>query len=260
MCLEKRRTLENCIYSNWSIICNICIIGPHCYKYYTEIGKWASIKHRTHCVLFSIICLCNFRLYENISLFIWITWLYKQVFMIHSDIPHTSKISVMCILLPVSNVYPSDSAIAFNLFGDNHARHWMLYHQMLLIVSMGPWTHYIDVIMTIMTSLITSLTDVYSNVNSDADQRKNQSPASLAFVGGIYRDRWIPRIKGQLRGKCFHLMTSWISLGWLRLLRFILGDNLVIALYRTHCYHILYQWIHSISGTLRFICQSEFNN
>ena len=25
---------------------------------------------------------------------------------------------------------------------------------------------------------------------------------------GIHRDRWIPRTKGQLRGKCFHLMTS----------------------------------------------------
>ena len=43
---------------------------------------------------------------------------------------------------------------------------------------------------------------------SDADQRKHQSSASLAFVRGIHRDRWIPRTKGQLRGKCFHLMTS----------------------------------------------------
>ena len=45
-------------------------------------------------------------------------------------------------------------------------------------------------------------------VYSDADQRKHQSSASLAFVWGIHRDRWIPRTKGQLRGKCFHLMTS----------------------------------------------------
>ena len=26
--------------------------------------------------------------------------------------------------------------------------------------------------------------------------------------GPVNRDRWIPRTKGQLRGKCFHLMTS----------------------------------------------------
>ena len=68
--------------------------------------------------------------------------------------------------------------------------------------------HYIDVKMTTMASQITSLTVVYSTVYSDADQRKHQSSASLAFVWGIHRDRWIPRTKGQLRGKCFHLMTS----------------------------------------------------
>ena len=68
--------------------------------------------------------------------------------------------------------------------------------------------HYIDVIMTTMASQITSLTVVYPNVYSDADQRKHQSSASLAFVWGIHRDRWIPRTKDQLRGKCFHLMTS----------------------------------------------------
>ena len=59
-----------------------------------------------------------------------------------------------------------------------------------------------------IASQITSLTIVYSTVYSDADQRKHQSSASLAFVWGIHRDRWIPRTKGQLRGKCFHLMTS----------------------------------------------------
>ena len=62
--------------------------------------------------------------------------------------------------------------------------------------------------MTTMVSQITSLTVVYSTVYSDADQRKHQSSASLAFVRGIHLDRWIPHTKGQLRGKCFHLMTS----------------------------------------------------
>ena len=59
-----------------------------------------------------------------------------------------------------------------------------------------------------MASQITSLAVVYSTVYSDADQRKHQSSASLAFVRRIHRDRWIPRTKGQLRGKCFHLVTS----------------------------------------------------
>ena len=68
--------------------------------------------------------------------------------------------------------------------------------------------HYDDVIMTTIASQITSLTVVYSIVYSDADERKHQSSASLAFLWEIHRDRWIPRTKGQLRGKCFHLTTS----------------------------------------------------
>ena len=48
-------------------------------------------------------------------------------------------------------------------------------------------THYDNVIMGAMASQITSLTIVYSTVYSDADQRKYQSSASLAFVWGIHR-------------------------------------------------------------------------
>ena len=69
-------------------------------------------------------------------------------------------------------------------------------------------SHYNDVIMSAIASQITSLTIVYSTVYSDADQRKHKSSASLAFVWGIHRDRWIPCTKGQLRDKCLHLMTS----------------------------------------------------
>ena len=47
--------------------------------------------------------------------------------------------------------------------------------------------HYGDVTMSAMASQITSLTIVYSIVYSDADQRKHQSSASLAFVLGIHR-------------------------------------------------------------------------
>ena len=47
--------------------------------------------------------------------------------------------------------------------------------------------------------LITSLTIVYSTAYSDADQRKHQSSASLAFVRVtvLTDDGWIPRTKGQ---------------------------------------------------------------
>ena len=80
------------------------------------------------------------------------------------------------------------------------------------------WFHYNDVIMTTMASQITSLTVVYSTVYSVADQRKHQSSASLAFVWGIHRDRWIPRTKRPVTRKKFLFddVIMWIKTnGWL---------------------------------------------
>ena len=57
--------------------------------------------------------------------------------------------------------------------------------------------HYGDVIMGAIASQITSLTIVYSNVYSDADQRKHRSSPSLAFVWGIHRGPGIPLRNGQ---------------------------------------------------------------
>ena len=47
-----------------------------------------------------------------------------------------------------------------------------------------PSDHYNGVIMGAIASQITSLTIIYSTVYSEADQRKYQSSASLAFVRG----------------------------------------------------------------------------
>ena len=59
------------------------------------------------------------------------------------------------------------------------------YGKKQLIHSKTSTIHYGDVIMGAMASQITSLTIVYLTVYSDADQRKHQSSASLAFVWGI---------------------------------------------------------------------------
>ena len=50
-----------------------------------------------------------------------------------------------------------------------------------------------DVILGAMGSQITSLTIVYSTTYLG----KHQSATSLAFVGEITGDQWIPRTKGQ---------------------------------------------------------------
>ena len=60
------------------------------------------------------------------------------------------------------------------------------------------YNHYNDVIMGEIASQITSLTIVFSSAYSEADQRKHQSSALLAFVCGEFTgDRWIPRTNGQ---------------------------------------------------------------
>ena len=93
--------------------------------------------------------------------------------------------------------------------GHRKTRHRRFLHATGMLFSL----HYDDVRMGAIASQITSLAIVYSAFYSGVDQRKHQSSASLAFVRGIHRDRWIPRTKGQLRGKCFHLMTSsWLGI------------------------------------------------
>ena len=59
--------------------------------------------------------------------------------------------------------------------------------QFTKILTTPNFLHYTDVIMGAAASQITSLTSVYSTVFSGTDQRKHQSFASLAFVGGIHR-------------------------------------------------------------------------
>ena len=68
--------------------------------------------------------------------------------------------------------------------------------------------HYSGVIIGAMASQITSLTSVHSTVCSGADQRKQQSSASLAFVRGIHRGPVNSPQKWPVTRKMFHLMTS----------------------------------------------------
>ena len=77
---------------------------------------------------------------------------------------------------------------------------WLISATKIELLNRHWGNHYNDVIMSTVASQITSPTIVYSVVYSGADQRKNKSSSSLAFVKGIHQftgDRWIPRTKGQ---------------------------------------------------------------
>ena len=63
--------------------------------------------------------------------------------------------------------------------------------------------HYGDVIMSVVTSQITSVSMVCSTVCSSADQGKCQSSASLAFVRGIHRCPVNSHHKGPVTRKIF---------------------------------------------------------
>ena len=85
----------------------------------------------------------------------------------------------------------------------NHCYYHYYYFQLYTCCAKMDVVHYRDVIMGVTASQITSLTIVFSTVYSDADQRKHQSSASLAFVRGIHRRPVNSPTNGQLGGKCF---------------------------------------------------------
>ena len=129
------------------------------------------------------------------------TWQEPSIILTHYDINKTAVIS--------QTIFPN--TFSLRLFSSKY--YWQYRQLAFFGVTCGSFVmytrkHYSDVIMGAIASQITSPTIVYSTVYSDADQRKHQSSASLTFVWGINRDRWIPRPNGQWRGKCFHLMTS----------------------------------------------------
>ena len=68
--------------------------------------------------------------------------------------------------------------------------------------------HYNDVVMSALASQSTGFSIVCLRIGSGADQWNIKAPRHWPLCGEFTGDRWISRTKGQLRGKCFHLMTS----------------------------------------------------
>ena len=99
---------------------------------------------------------------------------------------------------------------SFNLFSRK-----MSINQMPLVIDFASGNiYYNDAIMSDMASQIPGASIVYSTVCSGAGQRKYQSSASLAFVGGIHRSPVNSPHKGPVTRKCFHLkMSSRCGLG-----------------------------------------------
>ena len=95
------------------------------------------------------------------------------------------------------------------LFSPRYANEWLylgiLCYDRQEVTNRLHSYHQSDVIMGATASQITSLTIVYSTVYSDADQRKHQSSASLAFVRGIHRRPVHSPHKGPVTRKMFRV-------------------------------------------------------
>ena len=96
-----------------------------------------------------------------------------------------SRVICDCLLWVITKIGCEIFKVHFNVTEEHFSCY--LCHISQSVWPMAPFTHYGDVIMGAIASQITSLTIVYSAVYSDADQRKHQSSALLAFVRGIHR-------------------------------------------------------------------------
>ena len=115
----------------------------------------------------------------------------------------------------------------------------------LMIFVLPAWTsfwikHYNDVIMEAMASRITSLTIVYSIVYSDADQRKHQSSATLAFVWGIHRGSVNSPHKWPVTRKMFPFDDVIMNRHVLVILKASALLSLWVAMYCLHIHGVVY--------------------
>ena len=129
----------------------------------------------------------------NIVTSIQNTWMYQSTIVVRIWCSNVPKCPLVLILIPNIKKRRSHDCLIFTMEipipGETVFEAGPLYKNTHIADSL---LHYIDVIMTTVASQITSLTIVYSIVYSDADQRKHQSSASLAFVRGIHRDFEFP--------------------------------------------------------------------
>ena len=109
--------------------------------------------------------------------------------------------------------------------------------------------------MGVMASQITSLTIVYSTVYSDADQRKHQSPALLAFAGNspltgefsTQRDSNAENVsiwwRHHARGKFYPLLISILTDVMKNTSRYTVGTLVVRYMHEDTPYRTLIRWV-----------------
>ena len=157
-----------------------------------EVRKFHQHHDRmSNCVLYKIIDVITYPCQDFSS----------SVFV--QGIPACRFTEVYCNLLHGMSIYPCAEINQMMNYVNGIVAMFHLAFEGRNIRSPRSEYHYNDVIMGAIASQITSLTIVYSTVYSDADQRKHQSFASLAFVRGIHRGPVNSRHKWPVTRKMF---------------------------------------------------------
>ena len=106
--------------------------------------------------------------------------------------------------------------------------------------------HYCDIVMSAIVSQISGVFIVYSTICSDADQRKHQSSASLAFVWGIHRWPVNSPHKRPVTQKMFpfdDVIMFWHG-SWRHLLKLEDSHGLPQVTYFLGTNHQAHQWLY----------------
>ena len=114
----------------------------------------------------------------------------------------------------------SQCRIGFSVYVCTEARNWPYIGKELVIIfqniavvpinkPLQKRNHYCDVMMRAIASQITSVSIVCSTICSDADQRKHQSSASLAFVRGIHRWQRASNVENVSIWWRHHVLFDW---------------------------------------------------
>ena len=109
----------------------------------------------------------------------WLNWGWFLIRMSYGNVIMSSGWDTLPFLS-----HPDEIA---NFYFPHHAVALQRFRTITTVVCRNADIHYGDIIMIAIASQITTLTIVYSTVDSDADQRGHRSSPSPAFVRGIHR-------------------------------------------------------------------------
>ena len=162
-----RPSAKSCVFCWWDGVISSAAKRTNLHSYIIKSEKKS--KYKTYCI-YLLLTLKLFR-WTRIWFWsalqrIWFWWAFWK----------STYIMCLCQLLGIGVSYCN--SVSLELY-------WNMYFIMDQYILC--FYHYIDIIMSLIASQITSISIVCSTICSDIDQRKHESSMSPAFVAGIHQ-------------------------------------------------------------------------